>query len=58
MAKSVKVHSKARELMREYVGDIYADVRAAKAAGEPVGYSTLNSSAVCVCARAPSSFNF
>ncbi|MDO4891239.1 MAG: 2-hydroxyacyl-CoA dehydratase family protein [Coriobacteriaceae bacterium] len=42
MAKSVKVHSKARELMREYVGDIYADVRAAKAAGEPVGYSTSN----------------
>ena len=42
MAKSVKAHSKARDLMREYVGDIYADVRAAKAAGEPIGYSTSN----------------
>lgn len=42
MAKQVKVHSRARELMREYVGDIYADVRAAKAAGEPIGFSTSN----------------
>ncbi len=28
--------------MREYVGDIYADIRAAKAAGEPIAYSTSN----------------
>ena len=40
--KSVKVHSRARELMREYVGDIYAEVREAKAAGQPIAYSTSN----------------
>jgi (R)-2-hydroxyisocaproyl-CoA dehydratase alpha subunit len=40
--KTVKAHSRARDLMREYVGDIYADVRAAKAAGEPIAYSTSN----------------
>lgn len=28
--------------MREYVGDIYSDIRAAKKAGEPIGYSTSN----------------
>ena len=33
MTTSVKVRSKARELMREFMGDIYADIRAAKAAG-------------------------
>lgn len=42
MAKYVKYKSRARELMREYVGDIYADIRAAKDVGEPIGYSTSN----------------
>ena len=42
MTTSVKVHSKARERMREFMGDIYAEIRAAKAAGEPIGYSTSN----------------
>lgn len=30
MIKTVKVRSEARELMREYVGDLYADIREAK----------------------------
>lgn len=42
MAEYIKYKSKARELMREYVDDIYSDIRAAKAAGEPIGYSTSN----------------
>ena len=40
--KSVKVHSAARDLLRQCMGDIYADIRAAKEAGEPVCYSTSN----------------
>lgn len=42
MATYVKNRSRARDLMREYVGDIYSDIRAAKKAGEPIGYSTSN----------------
>lgn len=42
MVKSIKYKSRARDLMREYVGDIYSDIRAAKLAHEPVGYSTSN----------------
>lgn len=42
MVKKIKSHSAARELMREYVGDIYEDIRKAKAAGEPICYSTSN----------------
>lgn len=42
MIKTVKVRSEARELMREYVGDLYADIREAKKRGEPIAYSTSN----------------
>ncbi len=40
--KTVKAKSHARELMRESIDNIYEDVRKAKAAGEPIGYSTSN----------------
>ena len=42
MVQSINCRSRARDLMREYVGDIYSDIRAAKLAHEPIGYSTSN----------------
>lgn len=37
-----KTKSRARELMKEYVGDLYSGIREAKARGEKIGYSTSN----------------
>ena len=40
--KTVKTKSRARELMRAQMGDIYEEIRVAKAAGDPICYSTSN----------------
>ena len=42
LMKTVKTKSRARELMRAQMGDIYEEIRVAKAAGDPICYSTSN----------------